>query len=95
MGCTLPSGPKSFKVKHQAFPHNVSTGLKQPAAASLLSQIIITGLEPRVQLDEARRSENFLVDTGATYSDLLLQNLLLPNMYHFGCYIKKITKRFT
>ena len=28
------------------------------------------GLEPRVQLDVAGRSENFLVDTGATYSDL-------------------------
>ena len=26
------------------------------------------GLEPRVQLDVAGRSENFLVDTGATYS---------------------------
>ena len=28
------------------------------------------GLEPRVQLDVASRSENFLVDTGATYSVL-------------------------
>ena len=39
----------------------------QPA---LLSQITIMGLEPRVQLDVAGRSENFLVDTGATYSVL-------------------------
>ena len=29
------------------------------------------GLEPRVQLDVAGRSENFLVDTGATYSVLI------------------------
>ena len=28
------------------------------------------GLEPSVQLDVAGRSENFLVDTGATYSVL-------------------------
>ena len=37
---------------------------------AVLSQIIITGLEPRVQLDVAGWSENFLVDTGATYSVL-------------------------
>ena len=70
LGVTLPSGPRSLKIKHQAFPHNGSTRLKQPTAASLLSQITITGLEPRVQLDEAGRSENFLVDTGDTYSVL-------------------------
>ena len=28
------------------------------------------GLESRMQLDVADRSKNFLVDTGATYSDL-------------------------
>ena len=58
LGSTLPSGPKSQKVKCQA----------QPAS---LSQIVITGLEPRVQLDVAGRPENFLVDTGATYSVLI------------------------
>ena len=60
LGGTLPSGLKSLKVKHQAFSNDGSTGLKPPAAASLLSQIIITGLEPRVQLDMAGRFENFL-----------------------------------
>ena len=64
------SGPKSLKVKCQAFPHNGSTGLKCPLQPAHLSQIIITGLEPRVQLDVAGRSKNFLVDTGATYSVL-------------------------
>ena len=70
LGGTLPTGPKSLKVKRQAFPNNGSRGLKQPAPASRLSQITIMGLEPRVQLDVAGRSENFLVDTGATYSVL-------------------------
>ena len=34
LGGTLPSGPKSLKVKHQAFPHDGSTGLKWPTPAS-------------------------------------------------------------
>ena len=71
LGGTLPWGPKSLKVKRQAFPHDGSTGLKRPALASPLSQITITGLEPRVQLDVAGRSENFLVNTEATYSVLI------------------------
>ena len=40
------------------------------ARSASLSQVTIMGLEPRVQLDVAGRSENFLVDTGATYSVL-------------------------
>ena len=36
-----------------------------------LLQITIMGLEPKVQLDVAGRSENFLVDTGATYFVLI------------------------
>ena len=43
------------------------SSLFQPAC---LSQITITGVEPRVQLDMAGRSKNFSVDTGATYSVL-------------------------
>ena len=35
LGSTLPSVPKSLKVKHQAFPQGGSTGLKQPVPASL------------------------------------------------------------
>ena len=55
------------------------------------------GLEPRVQLDVAGRSENFLVDTGASYS--------VPPSFSgvfssqtctiFGAMRKSITKRFT
>ena len=35
LGITLPLGPKSLKIKHQVFPQDGSTGLKQPAPASL------------------------------------------------------------
>jgi len=85
LGGTLPWGPKSQKVKCQA----------QPAS---LSQIVITGLEPRVQLDVAGKSENLLVDTGATtlsWPHLLLRRLLLIHLYHFGWYWKNNYKRFT
>ena len=34
LGGSLPLGPKSLKVKCQAFPHDVSTWLKQPPPAS-------------------------------------------------------------
>ena len=67
LGSTLSSGPKSLKVKHQALPHDGSIGLKQLLQPAHLSHLNITGLEPRVQLDEAGRSENFSVDTGAAY----------------------------
>ena len=36
LGFTLPLGPKNLKVKHQAFPHDGSTGMKRPTPASLL-----------------------------------------------------------
>ena len=70
LGSSLPSGPKSLRVKCQAFHHDGSTGLQRPTPASPLSQITMTGLEPRVQLDKADRSEIFLVDIVATYSVL-------------------------
>ena len=34
LGGTLPSGHKRLKVKPQTFPHNGSTGLKQPVPPS-------------------------------------------------------------
>ena len=72
LGSTLPLGPKNFKVKCQDFPRDGSTRpwLKQPLQLARLAQRTITGLEPRLQLPVAGRSENFLVDTGATYSVL-------------------------
>ena len=35
LGSSLPLGPKNLKVKHQAFPHDGSTGLKQATPANL------------------------------------------------------------
>ena len=64
LGGTLPWGPKSLKVKCQAFPSDSSTGLKQPAPVS--PPVTIMRLEPRMQLHVAGRSKNFLVNTGAT-----------------------------
>ena len=92
-GGTLPWGPKSFKVNHQTFPWNGSTELKQPIPASLP----VMGLETRVQLDMAGRSENFLVDTGATYSVPISYSGAFSSQ---TCTIlcaagKTITKRFT
>ena len=94
LGGTLPSGPKSLKVKCQAYPHNGSTGLKWPTPASPPVTDNITGLEPRVQLDVAGRSKNFLVDTGATYSVLISYSRAFSSQ---NCTIlgKTITKRFT
>ena len=49
----------------------VQEDLSGPLQPACLSQITTTGLEPSVQLHVAGRSENFLVDTGATYSVLI------------------------
>ena len=46
------------------------TDWSHPLQPAHLSQITIMGLEPRVQLSVAGRSDNFLVDTGASYSVL-------------------------
>ena len=62
-----------------------------------LSQITITGLEPRLQLDMAGRPENFLVDTGATYSVLTSWSGAFSSQTCtiWGATRKTITKRFT
>ena len=94
---SLPSGPKSLKVKRQAFPHNGSIRLKRPLQPARLSQISITGLEPRVQLDVAGRFENFLVDTGATYFVLISYSRAFSSQTCtiLGATGKATTKRFT
>ena len=96
LGGTLPLGPQSLKVKRQAFPRDDSTGLKRPTPASP-SQITITGLEPRVQLDVVGKSENFLVDTGVTYSVLTSNSGAFSSQTCtiLGATGKTITKRFT
>ena len=50
IGDTLPLGPKSLKVKHQAFPHDGSRGLKRPTPASPpVTDNLHPWLEPRTQ----------------------------------------------
>ena len=97
LGGTLPSGPKSLKVKCQAYPHNGSTGLKWPTPASPPVTDNITGLEPRVQLDVAGRPENFLVGTGGTYSILISYSGPFSSQICtiLGATGKATTKRFT
>ena len=55
------------------------------------------GLEPRVQLDMPGRSENFLVDTGATYSVLIFYSGAFSSQTCtiLGAIEKTTTKRFT
>ena len=97
LGGILPSGSKSLKVKRQAFPHDGLAGLEQPAAASLPVTGNHHGLEPSVQLDVAGRSENFLLDMGATYSVLTSYSGTFSSQIYtiWGVTGKTITKRFT
>ena len=97
LGGTLPSGPKSLKVKRQAFPHDGSRGLKRPLWPARLSQITIMGLQPRVHLDVAGRSENLVVDSGATYSVLISYSGAFSSQTCtiLGAIGKATTKRFT
>ena len=97
LGSTVPSGPKSLKVECQAFPHDGSRGLKCPLQPACLSQITITGLGPTVHLDVAGRPENFLVDTGATYSVLIFYSGAFSSQTCtiLGVTGKATTKRFT
>ena len=55
------------------------------------------GLEPRVELDVAGRSENFLVNTMATYSVLNSYSGIFSSQTCtvWGAKVKTITKRFT
>ena len=97
LGDTLPSGPKSLKVKYQAFPHDGSRGLKWPLQPARLSQVTITELEPRVQLDVAGRSKNFLIDTGSIYSVLTSYSgdFSSQSSTILGATGKTVTKKFT
>ena len=92
---TLPWGPRSLKIKCQAFPHDSSTGLKQPTSAS--PPVTIMRLEPRMQLHVAGRPKNFLVNTGATYSVLPSYSGAFSSQICtiWGATGKTVTKRFT
>ena len=81
-----PQDPRSSRSSTKLSLTMVQQDWSGPLQPAHLSQITIMGLEPRVQLDVASRSKNFLVDTRDYCPDLLLWSLLLPNLYHLGCY---------
>ena len=90
LGSTLPLGPKSFKCKHQAFPHDGSTGVKWPTSASPPVTDNHHGAGAKGPTGCGRYAREFL-GWHRSYllsSDLLLQSLLLPILYHFGYYKK-------
>ena len=62
-----------------------------------MSQITITGLEPRMQLDVAGRSKNFLINTSVAYSVLTsYSRVFSPKSCTMLCVTRKtVTKRFT
>ena len=78
-----------------SFPHDSSTGLKQPTPAS--PPVTIMRLEPRMQLHVAGRPKNFLVNTGATYSVLPSYSGAFSSQICtiWGATGKTVTKRFT
>ena len=97
LGGTLPWGPKKLKVRCQAFPQDGSTGLKWTAPARLSVTDNHHRLEPRVKLNVVGKSENFSVDTGATYSVLTScsRAFSLQTCTILDARGKTITKRFT
>ena len=91
LGTQEPQGqPPSLPSR--SFKRTEATPLASPPVTDT-----ITGLEPRVQLDVAGRPENFLVDTGAPYSDLASCSGAFPSQTCtiLGATRKATTKRFT
>ena len=90
-------GPKILTVKHQAFPHDGSTGLKQPAPASPPVTDNHHGAGAKGAAGVAGRSKNFLVDTGATYSVLISYSRAFSSQtcIILGATGKTITKTLT
>ena len=65
-----PCNPRASKSSAKPSLMMVQQDWRGPLQPARLSQTTITGLEPRVQMDVADRSKNFLVEKGATYSVL-------------------------
>ena len=97
LGGTLPSGPKSLKVKRQACPHDGSRGLKRPAPASPPVTDNHHGAGAKGAAGVAGRPKNFLVDIGATYSVLISYSRAFSSQTCsiLGVTGKASTKRFT
>ena len=92
-----PWDPKASRSSTKPSLTVVQQELSGPLQPVCLSQITITGLEPRVQLHVAGRSENFLFDTGATYCVLTSFSRAFSSQTCtiLGATGKTITKRCT
>ena len=96
-GTLGPKEPKSPEIKHQALPYDAPAGLKQPTPASPHVTDNHHRLEPRMQLDVASRSKNFLINTRIAYSVLTsYSRAFSPKSCTMLCVTRKtVTKRFT
>ena len=97
LGNTLPWGQRASKSRAKPSLMMIQQDWSSPIQLAHLSQITITGLEPRVKLHVAGRSDNFLFDTGATYSVLTSYSgaFFSQTCTILGATGKTITKRFT
>ena len=89
--------PRDPKASRSSTKPSLTMDFSGPLQPARLSQITFTGLEPRVQLDVAGKSEIFLVDTEATYSVLTSYSRAFSSQTCtiLGAAGKTITKRFT
>ena len=92
-----PWDPRASRSSAKTCLTMVQEDRSGPIQPARLSQITITGLESRAKLDVAGRSENFLVDTGATYSVLISYSGAFSSQTCtiLGATGKATTKRFT
>ena len=92
-----PGDPRASRSGTKPSVMMVQQDWSRPLHPACLSQTTIMGLEPRVQLDVAGRSENFLVDTGTTYSVLTSFSWAFSSQTCtiLGAIGKAIRKRFT
>ena len=92
-----PVEPRASRSSAKLSLTRVQQDWSGPLQPACLSQITIPGLDPRVQLDVAGRSENFLVDIGATYALLTSFSRAFSLQTHtiLSATGKTITKRFT
>ena len=92
-----PQDPRASRSSTKPSLRMAQQDWSGPLQPARLSQITITGLKPRVQLDVSGRSENFLVDTGAAYSVLISYSRALSShtCTILGTTGRTTTKRFT
>ena len=90
LGGTLPWGPKSLKVKCQAFLQDGSTVLNWPATSTPSVTDNHHGAGAKGVTGCGRQVQEFLRwHRGYLFCpDLLLWRLLLQSLYYFGCYRK-------